>query len=80
MNEQKWKDKLFKMFVFSIYKTTAVQTSFAENFIGSLKGQCHEIFDSFLQKKPGPHMIWQKRFVCKNFRFREDICKKHVSA
>ena len=42
-----------------------------------LKGQCHEIFDTFFdQKTPlGPKMNRQKR-LCKIFCFREDICKK----
>ena len=67
MNEQKWKDKLFKMFVFSIYKTTAAQTSFAENFIGSLKGHCHEISTLFYKKKAwAPYDLAKKICLQKN--------------
>ena len=39
-----------------------------------LKGQCHEIYNTFYKKKtlPGPNMNRQKRFR-ENFHFREDI-------
>ena len=46
-----------------------------------LKGQCHNILDTFYKKKtpPGPHTNRQKRF-CESFRFRKDIREKRVSA
>ena len=46
-----------------------------------LKGQCHEIFDTFYQKKspPGPHMNSQKRFHT-IFHFHKDISEKHASS
>ena len=50
------------------------------DYIYSLKGQCHKIFDHFFgQKTPsGPHMNRKKRFR-EIFRFREDFSKKRVS-
>ena len=64
-------------FIWHIQASTCCLTTVSKA-VFFIKGQCHEIFNTFLNKKPpGLHMNRQKRF-CEFFRFREDIREKGV--